>query len=293
MTNKEKYIELCADKNIHARIPLFLQPFWLDAVANSWDVLLGEDKGSVMAVLPYCTKGKLFTKRIYLPDLSFYQSIFFLKKITHAQQNKIAKELFTSLPKTIKSYFKFLPEYINIDLDELGYTSEDYTTYVISHNEQHKVSDHHQRHIQKGIKKKYMIRESNNLHASFQLLTSTFKRQGLQAKISEKEFTKAVKACANNNAGKVFDCLDPDRNLLASIFIVNDANMTYYLMGGYNADFKNSGAMTFLLDHVIRIAIDDKQDFNFCGSSRKTIASYFKGFGAVPVTIPIRYKSFL
>jgi hypothetical protein len=37
MTNKERYRKFCAT---HAVVPVFSNPFWLDAVAENWDVAL-------------------------------------------------------------------------------------------------------------------------------------------------------------------------------------------------------------------------------------------------------------
>ena len=81
MTNKERYRKFCAT---HAVVPVFSNPFWLDAVAENWDVALiseSENESSIIAALPYCWKGNLFTKRIYLPDVSFYQSVLFFTDV--------------------------------------------------------------------------------------------------------------------------------------------------------------------------------------------------------------------
>jgi hypothetical protein len=45
--------------------------------------------------------------------------------------------------------------------------------------------------------------------------------------------------------------------------------------------------MTYLLNHVIQQAINSQKTFNFCGSSKKTIAAFFEGFGATrhPINI--------
>ncbi|MBK8352957.1 MAG: hypothetical protein IPL21_15235 [Saprospirales bacterium] len=138
----------------------------------------------IVAILPFCYKGNLLTKRIYLPDFSFYQSIIFLKNdLTINEKNKIAFELFQQLPKTIKSYFKFLPENNGIDISNLNYKKQDYFSYFISKNQQElQLSTNHKRNIQKGIKQHYFIEESKDIQSSFSLLISTFSRQKLKSK---------------------------------------------------------------------------------------------------------------
>jgi lipid II:glycine glycyltransferase (peptidoglycan interpeptide bridge formation enzyme) len=290
-TNKKRYIQLCLDTAFLNNIPIFAQPFWLDAVAENWDVcLIIDNHFSVVAALPFCWKGNLLTKRIYLPDVSFYQSVIFFDEIEN--KNDVIQQLFQQLPKTVKSYFKFLPAYSNIDLLKLNYQTEIYFTYCIDRN-QHELSfsNNHKRNIQKGIKQRYRICESADLSTSFNVLTATFKRQQITSKINFSNFENLHQLVKLNCCGKTLNCYDDNNNLLASTFIVEDAQTVYYLMGGYDASFKNSGAMTFLLNHVIQYTQQQKKDFNFCGSSKKTIATFFEGFGAERKLIAIWKKS--
>lgn len=296
MTNKEQYIQLCENENFVAKLNVFAKPFWLDAVAENWDVCLATDNhSSVVAVLPFCWKGKFITKRIYLPDFNFYQSIIFLQKdLSIEEKNKIAHDLFSQLPKTVKSYFKFQTEYQEIDLTKLHFIKEDYFTYIIpKHQQILNLSNNHKRNIQKGIKQEYAIENCKNMEASFSLLTATFARQQLTPKISFNEFKNIISLANKHQCGKVIDCIGNQNNLLASAFIIEDTQTVYYLFSGYDTHFKNTGAMTFLLHYIIQYALQQKKDFNFCGSSKKSIANYFEGFGAEKTLIPIWKKSVL
>ncbi|MBK8352958.1 MAG: GNAT family N-acetyltransferase [Saprospirales bacterium] len=96
-----------------------------------------------------------------------------------------------------------------------------------------------------------------------------------------------------HKCGKTIDCFNSNKNLLASAFIVEDAQTVYYLFGGYNDTFKNSGAMTFLLHHIIQQSLAQQKDFNFCGSTKKSIALFFEAFGASKIDIPIWQKSMI
>lgn len=292
MTNKEKYIQLSANENYAAKINLFAHPFWLNEVAENWDVCLFTKNEKIIAALPYCWKGNLITKRIYLPDLSFYQSVIFFENIP--EKNKIMQELIKQLPKTIKTYFKFLPEYIDLNLSKLNYQKEDYSTYIIHKNQKDfSFTTNHKRNIQKGLKYNYVIKESKIIESSFSILTSTFSRQQLKSKINFKDFKELNVLTKKHQCGKTLDCFDVDNNLLASAFILEDKQCVYYLMGGYSVNDKNSGAMTFLLNHIIQYSQQQYKDFNFCGSSRKSIANYFEGFGATKTTVAIWKKSIL
>lgn len=290
MTNKQRYRNFCTN---NPEVPLFLQPFWLDAVAEKWDVVLLLEGEKVNAILPFCFKGKLITKRIYLPDVSFYQSIIFKKNFNNAQKQKAAEVLFGQLPKVVKYYFKFLPIYSALDLSKQGFQKELYNTYVISTQQDFQLSKHHQRYVSKGLKAAYKIEESKNIHASYQLISETFLRQKIKPKLSFDDLTLLNALCKKHACGQVLDCINQHNELLATLFIAEDNAAVYYLFGGYNSIFKNSGAMTFLLHHAILYALQQKKEFNFCGSSKKSIAIYFEGFGAKPVTLAIWKKSLL
>ena len=291
MNNKERFRKFCAT---HAVVPVFSNPFWLDAVAENWDVaLICESESRIIAALPYCLKGNLFTKRIYLPDVSFYQSVLFFTDVDKNMKQKLTEQLAQQLPKTVKSYFKFLPEHTAISLVKSGFENEAYGTYIIQKGQALNLSSNHKRNIQRGTQLNYTILESINTELSFSLLTSTFIRQKIKTKISLTEFEKINTLVKKHHAGNTFDCLDGHKNLLASAFIVEDTDSVYYLFGGYDTAFKNSGAMTYLLHYIIQDALQRKLEFNFCGSSKKSIATYFEGFGAQKTPIAIWKKSIL
>ena len=285
MNNKAQYRKFCA---ANAVFPVFANPLWLDAVAEEWNVALHTDEqNQIIAALPYCLKGHLLTRRIYLPDVSFYQSVLFFRAVSKKEKQKIGEALFRQLPLTVKSYFKFLPEHAAIELGKINYQKEDYSTYIIQPENELLLSNNHKRNVQKGIKYNFQVKESKNPEASFAVLTSTFTRQNIKPKITIDEFIQLNAVCKKHKLGKILDCYDTDKHLIASAFIAEDIQTAYYLFGGYDIRFKNSGAMTFLLHYTIQYTLQRGLQFNFCGSSKKSIAAYFEGFGAhkIPITI--------
>jgi hypothetical protein len=51
MSNKQRYIQFCTE---HPDIPVFSQPWWLDAVCpDQWDVILIEKSNRIIASFPY------------------------------------------------------------------------------------------------------------------------------------------------------------------------------------------------------------------------------------------------
>jgi hypothetical protein len=292
---KKKYSAFCKKKASENNIPIFSMPFWLDNIAENWDVILYEKENKIVAALPFCLKGNLLTKRIYLPDLSFYQSIlYFDEKMSNQEKKEISIALFKQLPPVLKSYFKFLPEYHFINLKKLNYEEEKYKTYLIKNNLEIKsINNNHQRYIQKGIKLNYNFKTSKDLEKSYLLINSTFTKQKIKSKIGFAEFKKLNEWCDKHNCGQTIDCTDSNNNLLASLFYVEDNSTIYYLLSGYNLEYKNSGAMHYSLYKLIEYATKQNKTFNFCGSNKKSIAQFFEGFGAIETPISVWKKTIL
>ncbi len=288
MLHKKRYILFCKNRT---DVPIFMQPFWLDTVAENWDVVLLETASSnatspdIIAALPFCWKGNFLTKRIYLPFLSFYQSPVFFHSFNVNEQQKIVEKLLTQLPKTIKSYFKFSPEYNTIQLKKSTYKK--YETYILQPNDAITLSNNHKRNVQKGIKSGYRVEISKDIEASFELINATFTRKKMASKVNLDAFITINKMVKKQHAGNTYNCIDSNQHVLATAFVVHDATCAYYLLSGYDTNCSNSGAMTFLLHELIQLHQKENRTFNFCGSTQNTIAHFFEGFGAKKQAISI------
>lgn len=288
MLHKKRYILFCKNRT---DVPIFMRPFWLDAVAENWDVCLMESASvnsaspDIIAAFPFCWKGNFLTKRIYLPFLSFYQSPIFFHSFDVKEQQKILDTLSKQLPKTIKSYFKFLPEYNAIQLKKSTYKK--YETYMLHPNDAITLTNNHKRNVQKGIKSSYHIEISKDIDASFELINATFIRKKMTTKIDLDTFRTINKVVKKQHAGNTYNCFDNNHHLLATAFVVHDTTCAYYLLSGYDTKKSNSGAMTYLLHELIQLHQKESRTFNFCGSTQKTIAHFFEGFGAKKQAISI------
>jgi predicted acetyltransferase len=72
---------------------------------------------------------------------------------------------------------------------------------------------------------------------------------------------------------------DGNSNYHAAIYLIWDRDCTYYLMGGADPEFRNSGAMSLLIWEGINQAAQRKQSFDFEGSMIEPIEHFFRSFG--------------
>jgi len=73
---KEKYISLTTT---HEDIPIFMQPWWLDAVVenDAWDVILIEEARTMSACFVYMVKRKGPFKAVGMPGLTPFLGFWF------------------------------------------------------------------------------------------------------------------------------------------------------------------------------------------------------------------------
>lgn len=113
-----------------------------------------------------------------------------------------------------------------------------------------------------------------------QLNQQVFARQGLTAPYSDDLVRRVDAACVTRNRRRIFFAQDADGNLHAAIYLVWDATRAYYLMGGSDPRFRNSGATSLALWEAIRFAREVAPVFDFEGSMREPVERFIRGFGA-------------
>ena len=66
--NKSTYLKFCKEQ---PQLPLFMQPWYLDAVIgeDNWDILLVDRKGQIVAVMPFVVQEKQGQRVIQTPNL--------------------------------------------------------------------------------------------------------------------------------------------------------------------------------------------------------------------------------
>ena len=77
----------------------------------------------------------------------------------------------------------------------------------------------------------------------------------------------------------MFGAVEELRRVHAVAFIVWDRNRAYYLIGGGDPDFRNSGAATLCIWEAIKFSSTVTKAFDFEGSMVENIERFFRGFG--------------
>ena len=292
--NKRKYRELC--RNEHS-IPIFSRDWWLDAAAgeNNWDVIICEDKDkNVVASLPYLIKKKYFLCSLSMPALTKYLGIWFKYPENQKYANrlsyekKLAYEIIAKLPKYHKFYQNFHFDIENwLPFFWKGFEQRTYYTYILQNiNAEAKIWNKLQTNIRTDIKKainkyKIRIREGLAIEDFIHLNELIFEKKGAKVPYPNDLIRKIDSVCLQKNARKIFYGIDDENRIHSAIYIVYDENTAYYIMGGRNPNYTNSGANTLALWEAIKKISEVVGTFDFEGSMIENIEHYFRSFGSI------------
>ena len=74
---------------------------------------------------------------------------------------------------------------------------------------------------------------------------------------------------------------DNDGHTHSAIYLLHLNSTIYYLIGGGDPKYRNSGAMSLLINEALKLAKDKHCLFDFEGSMIEPIERFFRAFGAV------------
>jgi len=290
MTNKDKYIEFCKNKD---DIPVFSQPWWLDVVseANEWNVAVVEKGGNIFATMPYYLEKKYGKIVIKNPKLTQTLGIYFNYPKNQKYYKKLSfeKEMIGTLIEQLPLFSKFSKsfhfKYQNIlPFYWLGFESKINYTYTIENISieelEKKFETDIRRRRRKALNLGIEVYESDDIETFYELNKKTFIRQEVSIPYSFEFVKRVYSTVSENSAGKMLFAKYEDR-VIAAIFLVYDNQSVYYIMGGIDPEKRDLGAMDLLQYESIKFALNSKRAYDFEGSMIESIEKYFRSFGSM------------
>lgn len=274
---KDKYVSLVSKRE---DVPIFLQPWWLDAVVekNSWDVVFVEDQGLLKACFVYVLKKKGPFISVGMPGLTPFLGFWFTKDIEQSQADK----LLSMLLKHSKFYVQMSHIVFNLDFDSSGYTKEIKHTYTLSEIKDHDtLYANFKQRIKGEIKKaqrQITVRESSDVKLLYTLCQKSYKRQDKEAEFSLNLVENIYRAVTDNNCGTILLAEDEGGNAHAATLIVWDHQAAYYLLNGGDPELRSSGANSLLMWEAIKHSSKYVDTFDFEGSMIPGVEKYIQGY---------------
>ena len=296
MNDKECYVQFCQKEE---NIPLFLQPWWLDAVTQPdgkrWDVLLAKNKNDeIEAVLPFITGKKFGLKYVIMPQLTQYTGVWIKDKINENNVKRISREkhlqnsLIQQLNKLNVSYFElnFSLTYKNwLPFYWAGYNQKTCYTYRLEDiSDTDKVFKSFfpckQRQIRKAQKILH-IEYSMSADEFYELRCKHLYAQGKKNILSKQFVCNIINTSLKRKQGIIVSTVDNNGDTHAAIFVVWDKICAYQLITAINPKYKYTGASTFVVLEAIKKLSKETKSYDFCGSMIEEVEYSNRQFGTV------------
>ena len=275
---KRKDLELvkyndCIAHSIQSRIYAF--SWYLDVVADNWDVLVLND---YEAVMPIPLRRKYGVKYVYPPFWLLELGVFSLKDSVNYNAffsfllGKFKSiELRLSTKKSLEASESFL---IEKQLQTLS-IKEEYEAIFKGYRKDRK------KDLRKSKKIDFIEKWNDDPEKLIQLFKANVgQRTPYIVDKDYKVLAELMKICIEKRVGEVLSIYNSESKLVASGFFLKHKKEVTILVSSTDFDNRKNGENTFLIDRAIYKYQKAFETFNFGGSSMQPIAKYFLSFGA-------------
>lgn len=263
---------------------IYAHSWYLDVVHPDWEALVEDDYQAVMPL----TGGKKFGVN-YLYQPYFVQQLgVFSKAPLSPEKNKLFLE-------AIPHKFRFAEIRLNESntFDE-GFQGVEYHRNVLLNLDQDYEAIRANYHT--NTKRNLAKAEGNNLQIVDTVIPYhvvalfTDNKGALLDKWGAAEYarlTQLTRIAVHRDAAFIFGVTERGvgQLLSAAIFMKTNDRITF-LFSGLTIEGKQRQAMTFLLDHVIKLNAGKPMTFDFEGSDDENLARFYLGFGGVETKYP-------
>lgn len=288
MSNKSAYKSICEQEGV----PLFLQPWWLDAVCAEWDVAIAKKGDRVAGVWPYAVDKKIGVSILRNPRLTPYlgPAVFLPSDIKESNadsfEHETISELIRQLPDAkvwhlaiqpgIKQAGIFKHHQLQSTVQQTFLLDLQPAEEVLLGN----IKETARRNIRQAEKEITITNDTSYLKDLYNFQRNTLAGKGTFFAYSFADMQQAMDACLANDSAALWVAKAGDV-VQAIVWHVWDKNCSYYLMGGQNHEANGYKAMTALLWHVIKEAKrKGHSTFDFEGSMDEGVERFFRSFGA-------------
>ncbi len=286
---KVQYRRYCSTNH---EVPLFLQAWWLDAdcCPEHWDVVvIGSDTG-LEAYLPYCITKRWGFRGIGMPVMTKYMGhkLSGVQEANPIGEDELILELFRKLPEMSFCYLQLFPGQIfPASLHQLAYKTKRRLTCILPDIRNldivFKAFEGRARTAIRKAENLVRITKEKDPGILFQVMESTYRKQGKANYYSPEHFRKVLSASFDKGKGHLYVARDSQNNVHASAFTVWDKHTCYNLVQGSVPEYLESNAISMIIWEAIQDAsINGLTRFDFTGSMIPGVQKFLRSFGAVP-----------
>lgn len=296
---KPEDINFYREWSIGKKLPLFFEPWWLDAVCgeNHWKVVLSKDgKGEINGICPVYKSSLKGLPVLRNPDFSPYSGVFLVypadlasEQSKYSFENKTSAVLLDQLPRdagmiqmnlhpTMENAYPFIWKRYH-QTTRYTYRLED-------------ISD--QESISKGMSQtlRRQIRQARETHKIsltedpdiiYNLLSKSLNKQQVRHRISKEMIFRISSALYENNQGKLLIASNMKQEIVASMILAMDHDTAYCLALGMDHELEQTHASKLLIAESVRLASSHVKRYDFEGSMIPNVERIYRSFGGTRV----------
>ena len=292
MTNKYLYRKFC---KLEKDIPIFSKDWWLDSVCgvDNWDVCLVEKSGRIIGAMPYYIRKRLGFTILTQPPLTQKLGPWILpSEKKYAKVLSYQKDVMNRLIEQLPKFHYFNQSWHHSNKNWLPFYWKEFSqttryTYILNRLENKNILwKEMNSNIRGDIRKakdRFHLRVRNDLNIKeyLELNAKTFFRQGMKVPYSNQLVENIDTACGEHGCRKIWIAKDDKGKQHAAVYIIWDEKSAYYLMGGSDPEYRNSGAVSLVMWEAIKHAATVTKKFDFDGSMIEPVEKFFRAFGAI------------
>jgi len=264
----------CIQQSVNGNI--YALSWYLNFVAPEWEALVEDDYVRVMP-LPVKTRFgfKYMLQPFFVQQLGVYSGSNLYPEKT--------LEFINSIPKSIKYFDINLNSHNAIEAKNIEFKrNRNFMLDLITDYDtiRKRYSSNNKRNINKANKNKLTLTKGIKPDEVIKL----FKGGSSQklANWKDKEYTpleRLMYMSIHKGMGVIYGVYTKENQLCAAAFFTRFKKRLTFLFSGSNSLAKENGAMSFLLDSVIREYSPGETTLDFEGSNKESLARFYRGFG--------------
>jgi hypothetical protein len=267
----------CVENAMQSRVYAF--SWYLDIVADNWDVLVLND---YEAVMPVPWKQKYLIKYVTQPYFTQQLGVFSKKIISEGLQ----KKMLNKIP------FKFLKVSLCLNSDNLLLSEKtERKNYILKLSSTYLLV---QKGFSKGRKHAVKVGEKANLkltHISIDKLIE-IQSKNYKYQIPELTLKKLAKTFLQKEEGEILGVFK-EGDLLGGGFFINDKSKLIYLYSAFTLEGKKLQAASFLISSIIKRHQSSNVVLDFEGGNLLNIGKFYRSLGAEEAVYSTFNRTFL
>ncbi len=284
----------CIDKNhwdeciAHAKNGnIYAWSWYLDIVHPGWEALVEVIDDNYLTVMPITRKRKYLINYLCQP--------FFVQQLGVFSVEPLAKTKVIEFLQAIPAKYRLVEIRLNEGnpLDDTCKGISFHRNYLLELDKKYEslFSNYHEntlRNLKKSLKFNLQLEKDVPIQNVINLFRADRGASITHWGDAEYERLSLLCACSLSSSNAfVYGVkkIDNDEIVCGALFLKSHQRITF-LFSGNSVAGKETHAMCFLIDHVIREFAGQRLTLDFEGSDDDNLARFYQGFGSVPVTYP-------